>query len=109
MLNHGFPKKYVNKGGIEMCSHRVNKEDISIADKEYDSVMNCIVLVEIHLEKSNFDLALGYIRDIEKSLKVLKRLIEKNHTDSRVIGIVNRLKEVGVDQTTLINAIKKAK
>ena len=91
-----------------MYRHRVNKEDINKADKEYDSVMNCVVLVEIHLEKGNFEQALGYIKDIEKSLKVLKSLIEKNHTDSRIIGIVNRLKEVGVDASTVIKALKKA-
>lgn len=91
-----------------MCRNRVNKEDISTADKEYDSVMNCIVLVEIHLEKGNFDQVLRYIKDIEKSLKVLKQLIEKNKTDSRVNGIINRLKEAGVDVSTVIKALKKA-
>lgn len=91
-----------------MCRNLVNKEDISTADKEYDSVMNCIVLVEIHLEKGNFDQALGYIKDIEKSLKVLKQLIEKNKTNSRVNDIVNQLKEAGVDASTVIKALKKA-
>lgn len=91
-----------------MCRYNVNKEDLKVADKEYDCVMHCIVMIEIHLQRGNFDDALMLIKDIEKSLLVLKRLIEKNKNDTKINSLVNRFKEIGVDVTTITNAIKKS-
>lgn len=98
MLNHGFLER-VDK---HMYKYQISKADIAVADKEYDSVMNNIVTIQIHLQKGNFGQALLVIKDIEKSLLVLKKLIEKNKVDSKVSNIVNQLRAIGVDASVII-------
>ncbi|MER2169005.1 MAG: hypothetical protein ABS938_00060 [Psychrobacillus psychrodurans] len=85
-----------------MYKYQISKADIAVADKEYDSVMNNIVTIQIHLQKGNFGQALLVIKDIEKSLLVLKKLIEKNKVDSKVSNIVNQLRAIGVDASVII-------
>lgn len=74
-------------------------EDHPAAQKEIDCIMECSVLLEIHLEKGNFNKAHDLTQDMSKSISELQRLIKEKKTHQQLNSIVSKLKSLGVESS----------
>lgn len=74
-------------------------EDQPAAQKEIDSIMECSVLLEIHLEKGNFNRAFDLTKDMSKSVVELQRLIKEKETSIQLKSIVSKSESIGVDSS----------
>ena len=74
-------------------------EDHPAAQKEIDCIMECSVLLEIHLDKGNFSQAFDLTQDMSKSVVVLQNLIKEKETQEQLNSIVSKLKSLGVDSS----------
>ena len=67
--------------------------------KEIDRIMECSVLLEIHIYKGKFNQALDLTQDISKSVISLQKLIKEKETQHKAKSIVSKLKSFGVDSS----------
>lgn len=91
-------------------NHNNNKvEDHPAAQKEIDCIMDCSVLLEIHLVKGNFNQALILTQDMTKSVVALQKLIKVKENDHQLNSIVFKLKSLGVDSSIVTRYLDNKK
>jgi len=74
-------------------------EDQPAAQNEIDCIMECSVLLEIHLEKGNFNRAHDLTQDMSKSVVALQKLIKEKETQIQLNSIVSKLKSLGIESS----------
>lgn len=72
-------------------------EDQPAAQKEIDCIMDCSMMLEVHLEKGNFTKALDLTIDMSKSIVELRKLIKEKETNSQMDSIAEKLTTLGID------------
>lgn len=76
-------------------------EDQPAAQKEIDCIMDCSMMLEVHLEKGNFTKALDLTQDMSRSVEALRRLIKEKETNSQVNSIAVKLISLGIDASVV--------
>lgn len=67
--------------------------------KEIDCLMDCAMMLEIHMNKGNSSQALSIMQDMQNSIDSLKNHIKEQKTREQLQAIVSRLKSIGVDSS----------
>lgn len=76
-------------------------EDQPAAQKEIDCIMDCSIMLEVHIEKGNFTKALDLTQDMSRSVVALRRLIKEKETNSQVNSIAGKLASLGIDTSVV--------
>lgn len=74
-------------------------EDQPTAQKEIDCIMESSVLLEIHLDKGNFNQAIILTQDMSKSVVTLQKLIKEKETQMQLKSIVSKLQSSGIESS----------
>ncbi|MCZ8541988.1 hypothetical protein [Psychrobacillus psychrodurans] len=84
-------------------------EDHSVAQKEIDCIMDCSMMLEVHIEKGNFTKALDLTKDMYKSISVLQKLIKEKESHKQLSSIVSKLASIGVDSSIVTKYLDNKK
>lgn len=84
-------------------------EDHPAAQKEIDCIMDCSMMLEVHIEKGNFTKALDLTKDMYKSISVLQKLIKEKESHKHLNSIVSRLATIGVDSSIVTKYLDNKK
>lgn len=72
-------------------------EDQPSAQKEIDCIIDCSMMLEVHIEKGDFTKVLDLTLDMSKSIVALRKLIEAKETNSQMDSIAAKLANLGID------------
>ncbi|MFX3674697.1 MAG: hypothetical protein ACE3JQ_09650 [Paenisporosarcina sp.] len=84
-----------------MNLHLFREEDQLAAQKEYDYILDCTMLLEIHLTEGNYKQALSLTQDLQKSVQLLQKLIKEKETNSQMNSIASKLVSLGIDASVV--------
>lgn len=84
-------------------------EDHPTAQKEIDCIMDCSMILEVHIEKGNFTKAFDLTKDMYKSISVLQKLIKEKESHQQLSLIVSRLASIGVDSSIVTKYLDNKK
>ncbi|MDI2588087.1 hypothetical protein OR571_13415 [Psychrobacillus sp. NEAU-3TGS] len=73
------------------------REDYHAALREHASIMDCSKAIEDCVRCGDLKEALMFVRDINKSLEVLKRLAEKQKKETEMKQLLDRLVAAGIN------------
>lgn len=73
------------------------KEDYHQALREHASIMDCGKAIEDCVQMGDLEEALLFVRDINKSLEMLKKLAEKKQVEDQVKSLLDQLVAAGVN------------
>ena len=76
-------------------------EDHPTAQKEIDCIIDCSMMLEVHIEKENFTKALDLTLDMSKSIVALRKLIKEKETNSQMYSIAAKLSSLGIDTSVV--------
>lgn len=80
-----------------MNQNLFNKEDCHEALREQASILDCGKAIEDCVKTGDLKKALMYVRDINNSLEILKRLAEKKIKNAKVKCLLDQLVATGVN------------
>ena len=76
-------------------------DDQPAAQKEIDRIMDCSMMLEVHIEKGDFTKALDLTHDMSRSVIALRRLIREKETNSQLNSIASKLVSLGIDASVV--------